>query len=39
MKVDAHSTYPRDYITDCVRHLFTHDADIQEGSVPLRREM
>ena len=22
MKVDAHSTYPRDYITACVRHLF-----------------
>ena len=31
MKVDAHSTYPRDYITACVRHLFAYDADMTGG--------
>jgi lipopolysaccharide/colanic/teichoic acid biosynthesis glycosyltransferase/GT2 family glycosyltransferase len=31
MKVDAHSTYPRDYIEACVRHLFAYPADMVGG--------
>ena len=31
MKVDAHSTYPHDYIEACVRYLFTHTAKMVEG--------
>lgn len=31
MKVDAHATYPSDYISECVRHLFASQADMTGG--------